>query len=311
MVALAALLLLAYPLPEGATPSYEHHTAFTGVVFGVVVGIHRVQHLYYFPGAPTLSPASPRELLAIAKRCAVGFVLVLLAKAAAKAAAVRILPPMYAAAGIPFHSTAYLRTKRLAGKLSPVAEKGPARAEQPPPLVLKDVALAGPPAIGAESGMPIDGSEWDIFRSPPGPLLTVRQRTGIRSEGGGTAQLDAQVPVSAREVGASDVLPPGIAAIGAGSHGGRAPFLVHRHSRAEPQLPAGGNLHRAPQPLSNKVADEYVEHTVEKGLMQQCCYWLLNVASVDIDTGIRFAAYAGLAWAVVEPAPHLFRLLNI
>lgn len=34
--ALSFLLLFAYPTPENPTPSYEYHTAFTGVALGIV-----------------------------------------------------------------------------------------------------------------------------------------------------------------------------------------------------------------------------------------------------------------------------------
>jgi hypothetical protein len=33
---IAILLLFAYPTPELGTPSFEFHTAFNGVVFGIV-----------------------------------------------------------------------------------------------------------------------------------------------------------------------------------------------------------------------------------------------------------------------------------
>ena len=37
--ALSILLLFAYPTPEFPTPSYEFHTAFDGVAFGIVSNI--------------------------------------------------------------------------------------------------------------------------------------------------------------------------------------------------------------------------------------------------------------------------------
>ncbi|KAJ8504185.1 hypothetical protein OPV22_005071 [Ensete ventricosum] len=41
---LSFLLCFAYPTPEFPTPSFEYHTAFNGVAFGLVGGIH--QHLH-------------------------------------------------------------------------------------------------------------------------------------------------------------------------------------------------------------------------------------------------------------------------
>lgn len=34
--AIAILALYAYPTPESPTPSFEYHTAFNGVAFGIV-----------------------------------------------------------------------------------------------------------------------------------------------------------------------------------------------------------------------------------------------------------------------------------
>lgn len=38
--ALSFLLLFAYPTPELPTPSFEYHTAFNGVAFGIVSNLH-------------------------------------------------------------------------------------------------------------------------------------------------------------------------------------------------------------------------------------------------------------------------------
>ncbi len=38
--ALSFLLLFAYPTPEIPTPSFEYHTAFDGVAFGIVSNLH-------------------------------------------------------------------------------------------------------------------------------------------------------------------------------------------------------------------------------------------------------------------------------
>lgn len=326
MMALVVLLLFAYPAPESATPSYEHHTAFTGVVFGVVVGIHRVEHLYYLPGAAALSTALPQGAVALARRCAVGFVLCLVTKAAAKSAAVRVLPPLCAAAGIPFHSTSYLRAKEVvlvadaspaSGKSSGLAKGGISLSEA---LILAPAACGqgggdGPDGSHAEGNGPLPcdavkaGLSCDSCRSNAGPLLG--------SPAGGLERTMADVQGYLGEVESPTVSPSGSADGGllCCSHEGSAKqSLVRRPSRVGMQLPAGkgqGLFSVEPELLSNKVTERYMEHTVEKGPVQQCCYWLLNVASVDIDTGIRFVSYAGLAWAVVEPAAYVFGLLNI
>lgn len=40
LAGLSLLLCFAYPTPEVPTPSFEYHTAFTGVAFGIVSIFH-------------------------------------------------------------------------------------------------------------------------------------------------------------------------------------------------------------------------------------------------------------------------------
>lgn len=46
------------------------------------------------------------------------------------------------------------------------------------------------------------------------------------------------------------------------------------------------------------------------GYLQKLCEFL-NQDSFDIDTGIRFLQYAGLAWSVVDLVPSLFSYINL
>lgn len=46
------------------------------------------------------------------------------------------------------------------------------------------------------------------------------------------------------------------------------------------------------------------------GYSQKLCEFL-NQDSFDIDTGIRFLQYAGLAWSVVDLVPSLFSYFNL
>lgn len=45
--ALSFLLLFAYPTPEIPTPSFEYHTAFNGVAFGIVSNLHSFKSIFF------------------------------------------------------------------------------------------------------------------------------------------------------------------------------------------------------------------------------------------------------------------------
>nr|XP_009402139.2 PREDICTED: lipid phosphate phosphatase delta-like [Musa acuminata subsp. malaccensis] len=81
---LSFLLCFAYPTPEFSTPSFEYHTAFNGVAFGLVGGIHRHLHPQH-GGNPSLFSGLP--VVVFLGRLSVGIPTMLVVKFCSKAVA--------------------------------------------------------------------------------------------------------------------------------------------------------------------------------------------------------------------------------
>ncbi|KAH0874093.1 hypothetical protein HID58_071455 [Brassica napus] len=110
--ALSFLLLFAYPTPENPTPSYEYHTAFTGVALGIVTGVQQTYSQFHHEGAPRIfSPELP--VTAYIGRVMVGIPTILLVKFCSKSLAKWILPTVSNTLGIPIRSTTYIPKLKL------------------------------------------------------------------------------------------------------------------------------------------------------------------------------------------------------
>lgn len=106
---LSLLLCFAYPVPEFPTPSFEFHTAFTGVAFGIVYGVQQTYLRFHGPDAPLiLSEQLP--LLAYVGRVLVGITTILIVKSCSKALSKWLLPVMCSTLGIPIVSSCYVPT---------------------------------------------------------------------------------------------------------------------------------------------------------------------------------------------------------
>ncbi|PUZ36503.1 hypothetical protein GQ55_9G043300 [Panicum hallii var. hallii] len=104
---LSLLMCFAYPKPEFPTPSFEYHTAFNGVAFGIVYGIQQTYFHFHTPDAPLIfSPQLP--LLAFAGRVLVGIPTILVVKFCSKALSKWLLPVMCSTLGIPIVSSCYV-----------------------------------------------------------------------------------------------------------------------------------------------------------------------------------------------------------
>ncbi|KAM0927791.1 hypothetical protein ACQ4PT_002066 [Festuca glaucescens] len=119
---LSLLLCFAYPVPEFPTPSFEFHTAFTGVAFGIVYGIQQTYLRFHGPDAPLiLSQQLP--LLAYVGRVLVGITTILIVKSCSKALSKWLLPVMCSTLGIPIISSCYVPTLKApnsgSGKSNP------------------------------------------------------------------------------------------------------------------------------------------------------------------------------------------------
>ncbi|KAH6819630.1 Phosphatidic acid phosphatase family protein [Perilla frutescens var. frutescens] len=107
--ALCFLLLFAYPTPEFPTPSFEYHTAFNGVVLGIVIGVHQTFHQFHHENvARVFSPQL--TFPAFVGRILLGISTILLVKFCSKALAKWILPILANTLGIPIRSTSYVPT---------------------------------------------------------------------------------------------------------------------------------------------------------------------------------------------------------
>ncbi|GJW31207.1 lipid phosphate phosphatase delta-like protein [Tanacetum coccineum] len=106
-VALSFLLLFAYPTPESPTPSFEFHTAFTGVALGIVTGVQQTYHQFHHENiARVFTPEL--TIPAFAGRVLIGIPSILLVKFCSKALAKWILPITASALGIPVRSSRYV-----------------------------------------------------------------------------------------------------------------------------------------------------------------------------------------------------------
>ncbi|KAM0038472.1 putative phosphatidate phosphatase [Helianthus debilis subsp. tardiflorus] len=106
-VALSILLLFAYPTPELPTPSFEFHTAFTGVALGIVTGVQQTyDHFHHEHVVRVFTPELP--IAAFAGRILVGIPTILVVKFCSKALAKWILPITANALGISIRSSGYV-----------------------------------------------------------------------------------------------------------------------------------------------------------------------------------------------------------
>ncbi|KAJ8448105.1 hypothetical protein Cgig2_031829 [Carnegiea gigantea] len=105
--ALSLLLLSAYPTPEFPTPSFEFHTAFTGVAFGIVAGMQQTYHQFHHENVPRIF-TSELTIPIFWGRVLVGIPTILLVKYCSKALAKWFLPVVLNTMGVPIRSTVYL-----------------------------------------------------------------------------------------------------------------------------------------------------------------------------------------------------------
>ncbi|KAJ6303993.1 hypothetical protein OIU77_017802 [Salix suchowensis] len=104
---LSILLLFAYPTPELPTPSFEFHSAFTGVAFGIVAGVQQTYHQFHHEAVPHIF--TPQLTIpAFIGRVLVGLPTILIVKYCSKALAKWILPVVSNTLGIPIKSTGYI-----------------------------------------------------------------------------------------------------------------------------------------------------------------------------------------------------------
>ncbi|KAL1820969.1 hypothetical protein ACET3Z_015838 [Daucus carota] len=105
--ALTFLLLFAYPKPESPTPSFEYHTAFSGVTLGIVAGVHQTYHQFHHDNVPCIFTSQLSVPMYIG-RVFVGISTILLVKFCSKTIAKWALPISANALGIPIRSTNYI-----------------------------------------------------------------------------------------------------------------------------------------------------------------------------------------------------------
>ncbi|KAK8554121.1 hypothetical protein V6N13_073035 [Hibiscus sabdariffa] len=105
--ALSFLLLFAYPTPEFPTPSFEYHTAFDGVAFGIVAGVQQTYQQFHHEAVPRIF-TSQLTIPAFLGRMLVGIPTILMVKFCSKALAKWILPVVSSTLGIPIKSTSYI-----------------------------------------------------------------------------------------------------------------------------------------------------------------------------------------------------------
>ncbi|XP_010257589.1 PREDICTED: lipid phosphate phosphatase delta [Nelumbo nucifera] len=104
---LSFLLLFAYPTPEIPTPSFEFHTAFTGVALGIVSGVQQTYHQFHHEDIPRIFDQQ-LTLPNFVGRILVGIPTILLVKYCSKALAKWILPVASNTLGIPIRSSCYV-----------------------------------------------------------------------------------------------------------------------------------------------------------------------------------------------------------
>ncbi|KAJ3705487.1 hypothetical protein LUZ61_009192 [Rhynchospora tenuis] len=103
---LSLLLCFAYPTPELPTPSFEFHTAFTGVAYGVIIGLQQTYNSYNHESPRIFTPELP--LLVFLGRILVGIPTILTVKFCSKAIAKWLLPVVCNTLGIPIVSSCYV-----------------------------------------------------------------------------------------------------------------------------------------------------------------------------------------------------------
>ncbi|WOK93966.1 lipid phosphate phosphatase delta-like [Canna indica] len=106
---LSFLLCFAYPTPEFPTPSFEYHTAFNGVAFGLVSGIQRAGLRTQDDNAPYLF-SSELPFAVFTGRLLVGIPTILTIKFCSKSVAKWLLPVACNTLGIPITSSCYVPT---------------------------------------------------------------------------------------------------------------------------------------------------------------------------------------------------------
>lgn len=104
---LSLLMCFAYPKPEFPTPSFEYHTAFNGVAFGIVYGIQQTYFHFHNPNVPLIF-SQQLPLLAYIGRVLVGIPTILAVKSCSKALSKWLLPVMCNTLGIPIVSSCYV-----------------------------------------------------------------------------------------------------------------------------------------------------------------------------------------------------------
>ncbi|KAG6532964.1 hypothetical protein ZIOFF_006824 [Zingiber officinale] len=104
---LSFLLCFAYPTPEFPTPSFQYHTAFNGVAFGLVSGIQQT-HLHSQPENIQILFSSELSIGVFLGRLLVGIPTILVTKICSKAVAQKLLPLVCNTLSIPITSSCYV-----------------------------------------------------------------------------------------------------------------------------------------------------------------------------------------------------------
>lgn len=71
-------------------------------------------------------------------------------------------------------------------------------------------------------------------------------------------------------------------------------------------IKSSGYIPMLKEPVTGKRSNEIKQSNYLQNLFVYC-----NQDSFDVDTGIRFVQYAGLAWSVVDLVPSLFSHLSL
>ncbi|EEF31207.1 sphingosine-1-phosphate phosphohydrolase, putative [Ricinus communis] len=104
--ALSFMLLFAYPTPEFPTPSFEYHTAFNGVAFGIVAGVQQTYHQFHHEAVPRVF--TQLTVPAFLGRMLVGIPTILLVKFCSKTLAKWVLPVISNTLSLHIKSTSYI-----------------------------------------------------------------------------------------------------------------------------------------------------------------------------------------------------------